>query len=577
MIKNKNLEQIINLFKNNQFDEALRLCDQNSDKSIEHIILNFKGAIYFKQKNFELAMKNFLKSIELNENFIDPYKNLYLLYLKCEEFINAINCSEKIIKIEKIKNPESYYKLAYACEMNGNYTDAINYYKISESLGFANKKSLFNNLGTVYLKLNNTQESEKFLLKALEFNDSDKIIINNLLRCYLHSRNYKKAELYYKKAEDIDKENDAFKYNKIELLISQHKFEEAIDLLKKLVEDTNNFLAPLRLASLYSRLEKTNQAEMVIDNSLKIHPNNTQLKYSKGRIMLKKGDFDAGWKYFEFRKSKLNEKYGNINEWNGEKLSDKNILVYNEQGIGDAIQFSKYLFALSKICRGIDFIVDDKLFPLFKKNIEKINIYKNTDIIKKECDYKISLGSLIKFFYNKTDSRKDNLIYLNEAKKLEWKKKLDSSRLNVGIIWSGFFLGPNEPYRSIPLEKFSKILTLDANFYSIQNEIWETDTKFYKESNIIKYGHLNLEEISGIISNMDLIISTCGPFLHMSCALEKETWGLLSLNSDYRWGKLHDIDPYNSLKIYKQSEFNNWDPVLNNIEKDLIKKINLFK
>jgi hypothetical protein len=316
---------------------------------------------------------------------------------------------------------------------------------------------------------------------------------------------------------------------------------------------------------------------MVIDNALKIHPNNTQLKYSKGRIMLKKGDFDAGWKYFEFRKSKLNEKYGNINEWNGEKLSDKNILVYNEQGIGDAIQFSKYLFALSKICRGIDFIVDDKLFPLFKKNIEKINIYKNTDIIKKECDYKISLGSLIKFFYNKTDSRKDNLIYLNEAKKLEWKKKLDSSRLNVGIIWSGFFLGPNEPYRSIPLEKFSKILSLDANFYSFQNEIWETDTKFYKESNIIKYGHLNLDETLGIISNMDLIISTCGPFLHMSCALKKETWGLLSLNPDYRWGKLHDIDPYNSLIIYKQSEFNNWDLVLNKIEKDLIKKINLFK
>ena len=199
MIKNKNLEQIINLFKNNQLDEALRLCDQNSDKSIRHIILNFRGAIYFKKNNFELAKKNFLKSIELNENFIDPYNNLYLLHLKCEEFINAINCSEKIIKIEKIKNPESYYKLAYACEMNGNYTDAINYYKISESLGFANKKSLFNNLGTVYLKLNNTQESEKFLLKALEFKDSDKIIINNLLRNYLHSRNYKKAELYYKK------------------------------------------------------------------------------------------------------------------------------------------------------------------------------------------------------------------------------------------------------------------------------------------------------------------------------------------------------------------------------------------
>jgi hypothetical protein len=65
--------------------------------------------------------------------------------------------------------------------------------------------------------------------------------------------------------------------------------------------------------------------------------------------------------------------------------------------------------------------------------------------------------------------------------------------------------------------------------------------------------------------------------LHISYTLNKETWGILSINPDYRWEKLYDIDPYNSLKIYRQSEFNNWDPVLNKIEEDLTKKINLFK
>ena len=113
MIKNKNLEQIINLFKNNQFDEALRLCDQNSDKSIGHIILNFKGAIYFKQKNFELAKKNFLKSIELNEDFIDP--------LQLEDRVYRFRCVEAwsmvvpwvgipLAKIIKQLNPTSKAK-----------------------------------------------------------------------------------------------------------------------------------------------------------------------------------------------------------------------------------------------------------------------------------------------------------------------------------------------------------------------------------------------------------------------------------------------------------------------------------
>ena len=189
---------------------------------------------------------------------------------------------------------------------------------------------------------------------------------------------------------------------------------------------------------------------------------------------------------------------------------------------------------------------------------------------------KIYVQNKIKFFYNKINSNNDNLLYADQLKIENWKKKLNFSKLNVGIVWSGFFLGPNEPYRSIPLEKFNKILSLNANFYALQNEVWERDVHFLNQSNIINYGNFNLEEISAIISNLDLVISIDTSLLHISYTLNKETWGILSINPDYRWGKLYDIDPYNSLKIYRQSEFNNWDPVLNKIEEDLTKKINFF-
>ena len=54
-------------------------------------------------------------------------------------------------------------------------------------------------------------------------------------------------------------------------------------------------------------------------------------------------------------------------------------------------------------------------------------------------------------------------------------KKTISSRLNVGIVWSGSFNGTNEPYRSIPLSNLHKILSLNANFYCLQSEIWQRD------------------------------------------------------------------------------------------------------
>ena len=293
--------------------------------------------------------------------------------------------------------------------------------------------------------------------------------------------------------------------------------------------------------------------------------------------MIKRGDFKEGWNYFEYRKSKLNEQYSNIAEWTGEILTNKKILVYNEQGIGDAIQFSKYLFALSKICEQIDFVLDDKLHPLFKRKFENINIIKKLEILDNKYEFKISLGSLIKFFYNESGLNKNNLLNVDKLKIDEWKNKIDFSKLNVGVIWSGFFLGPNEPHRSIPLEKFNKILSLDANFYALQKEVWERDSLILKNSNIINYGNLNLEEISAIISNLDLIISIDTSLLHMSYTLNKETWGLLSINSDYRWGKLYELYPYKSLKIYQQLIFDNWDSVLNKVEEDLLIKINYFK
>ena len=66
MSKKNNLKKIIDLFKNDKFSEALILCDQSQDSHNKHIIKNLKGAIYFKQKEFDLAKKNFSKSIEIN-------------------------------------------------------------------------------------------------------------------------------------------------------------------------------------------------------------------------------------------------------------------------------------------------------------------------------------------------------------------------------------------------------------------------------------------------------------------------------------------------------------------------------
>ena len=141
------------------------------------------------------------------------------------------------------------------------------------------------------------------------------------------------------------------------------------------------------------------------------------------------------------------------------------------------------------------------------------------------------------------------------------------------MVWSGSFNGANEPYRSIPLKSLKKLFSLDVNFYCLQNEIWDRDLNDFKSLNMIDYSKYKLEEITSIIRNLDLVITSDTSLLHLSASLNQETWGMLNLNPDWRWGEFNKISPYKSLKIFKQEYFNDWSNVENQIFEELNKKI----
>ena len=90
---------------------------------------------------------------------------------------------------------------------------------------------------------------------------------------------------------------------------------------------------------------------------------------------------------------------------------------------------------------------------------------------------------------------------------------------------------------------------------------------------MVDYGKYKLDEITSIIKNLDLVITSDTSLLHLSATLNKETWGMLSLHPDWRWGEFNKISPYKSLKIFKQKNFNDWSNVEDEIFEELKNKI----
>ena len=563
------LELIAENIKNKNLDKALELCKSNENSNNKIIIYNFIGVIHFMKKNLAEAEKFFLSAIEIDDKFQDPIRNLCVIYTNTKKFEKLLRLSIKLYDLDK-SNPQNVFQIGSAYELNKNYDDAIKYYEKYINTNRSDKKRGLNNIGNIYLRKGKPKISIEYFSKALELDKNNKILVNNILLCYLSLRDENKAEEYFKIAENIDSNYIEFLHNKAEYLILKNQINEAEKILDK-HKDITKFL--ITLIRLYFNSGQNNKGNELLNKSRDLLKNNSDFFNFLGIRYLYEGNFDEGFKYYEFRKSKLTNFFKEINEWDGSNIKDKSIVVYNEQGLGDSIQFSKYLLPLSKISKKITFVVQESIKNLFQ-DLNNINIKTYEDCKNQTFDFKISLGSLIKFFYKEKINFEENLIKFSHKNKIELESKIDFSKRNIGLVWSGSFLGPNEPYRSIPLNCFKKILSLNANFYSLQNEIWDRDLNYFKSSNLIDCGDYKLDELSSLISKLNLVISCDTSILHLASSLNIETWGILCMYPDWRWGEFNKFNPYNKLKLFNQKKFCNWDFINDEIYELLEKKLN---
>ena len=333
-----NLKLIVEYINQKNLDKALIQCDEHDEVSEQYIVNNLKGVIYLLKNDQHLAEEYFIKSHNLNKKFEDPINNLYLIYLKKKDFKRLL-VSAKLLYEINILNEKYNYQLAYALEVNNNNIQAIEFYNKCIDLNGKNKIGAINNIGNIFLRNNKNKTALNFFLQAESIKKNDKIIINNLFLNYIKLKDEKKADEYYLKANNIDNQSIEFLYNKAEYLILKGNYENAIAILEA-NKNINKFL--IILISLYFNMGKSKEGEQLLkENKDKIKSDPNLYNYL-GIRSLYEGNFEDGWKYYEYRGSKLNSRFSAEKEWNGEKLDNKSIVVFSEQGLGDSIQFSKY-------------------------------------------------------------------------------------------------------------------------------------------------------------------------------------------------------------------------------------------
>ena len=438
-----------------------------------------------------------------------------------------------------------------------------------------------NNLASL-LNVSGEYEKAKLLLnRALYIKPNYIDALNNLGISMKLSKEFSEAVKIFEKIINLKPDFVKALINLGNSLQSLNRFEDALKIYKKA-----SIIQPESTEVLYNEatcLNELNYHKQAILNYkkiLKINPNFIEAKWNLAFIQLLKGNYKDGWENHEIRKKrdKTKNDYRKLIEdknWLGkEKLKDKTIYVLSEQGLGDYIQFCRYLPMLKNL--GAKIIVDtpeslDKIIRTMKVEFTHI-----AELKKVKFDYNCLLLSLPLALNTKLETipNKTPYLFTPKDKKDYWREKLGKkSRKRIGLMWNGNPENENNHNRSINLKKLIKLLDLPYEFHSLQinhNKFELEIIKKYENLFIHEDEIKGFDKTAGLIESMDLIISVDTSVAHLSGALNKMVWILLAFTPDYRWLLNQDNSPwYPSAKLYRQSKKGDWDNVIENIRGDL--------
>ena len=443
-------------------------------------------------------------------------------------------------------------------------------------------------LGIISIKKKENYKAKELFYKILSIDKLHPEANFNLGLVYFGEENFDEALKCFDNLIKINNKHLPSYYHKGLIYMARDNFDEAIKYFQICIDIDEKFIPTLlNLGNIFLRKNEFKKSIFYYEKILNTTSDKTYSNLARFNIswnQLAEGNFDEGFKNYEIRKEKNNIKIKikeiidkcSCNEWQGEDLNNKTILILSEQGLGDNIQFFRYLFWLKvEFNANIIFFVDKKKSHLFKdtpfKIVSNLNDITNVDYFK-------FIMSLPGVYYKQNKNFQKLVPYIkpDEEKCLKWHHQFKKfNKPVIALNWQGDRTFMFDKTRSIPLINFEKILNLKKyKFISLQKGFGSEQIKHnHFENHIIDLskeidnGDKTFEDTIAILKNVDCLITSDTSIAHLSGTLDVKTYLLLSFNPEWRWfiEKKYNIF-YPNVKIIQQNKPGNWKSVFDDIE-----------
>ena len=427
--------------------------------------------------------------------------------------------------------------------------------------------------------------------QALALNPRDPNLHYNLGNAFKSQGNLKLAIAAYTKALELNPADAESHYNLGNAHKSLDNLQAAIAAYRNVLELNQHHLGAHNNLAIALHAQGDLPAAIAAYRTLiELNPNYPDAKWNYALTLLLNGDYDHGWEHYEFRPRRNTAgAHGQPqgHRWDGTTAdSGSDILLVSEQGIGDTLQFMRYVPILQNRGFSVTLSAPQRLHTLIQASGIAPSLI-NPDMISATS---ARCWSPLLSVPRHLGVRPGNPLlaepYIASTDELEskWKDLLATEKRPViGINWQGNPEAEQEELRgrSLPLEAFSPIIannqvslvSLQKGYGSEQLQSCSFRHRFVACQQQVD-DTWDFLETAAIIANCDLIITSDTSVAHLAGGMGKTTWLLLHNVPDWRWGLDGDATFwYPSMRLFRQTERGNWDDVLRRVADSLHKQL----
>jgi tetratricopeptide (TPR) repeat protein len=322
------------------------------------------------------------------------------------------------------------------------------------------------------------------------------------------------------------------------------------------------------------------------DKSVEINPNFAEGYYNKSLSLLSNGNLEEGFRLYEYRwrTAHFQSQIRDFSQplWLGNSdITNKTILIHSEQGLGDSIQFCRYINLFKNIKCKVLLEIERPLIRLMQSLLPTDQIFEKGSCLP-AFDYHCPLMSLPFVFETKVGSVPFPSAYLDISsdRPKYWQKRLGTkTKPRVGIVWQGNPSHSNDHNRSIPLIKIINYLSPNFEWISLQKDISSSDLAAISRHDKIRHFGQELCDFldtASLCRNLDAVLSVDTAIAHLTGAIGKQVHLLLAYVPDARWRLTGSDTPwYANMILYRQEKPNDWLPLLKQSQADIKNKLSL--